>query len=63
MTKLTDARKRANEKWKKANKDKQKIYQYRSSTKKYINEYADKDELIKLKEIIENKLSDLSKRS
>ncbi|MBP2058597.1 hypothetical protein J2Z60_001785 [Lactobacillus colini] len=59
MTKLTEARKRANAKWKQANKDKQKIYQYRSSAKKYIKEYADRDELIELKNIIDDKLNNL----
>ena len=41
----SEAQKRANEKWKAANKEKQKIYRYRSQAKKFINEFASQDDL------------------
>ena len=39
---ISEARKRANEKWNEANKEKMKVYRYRSQAKKFI-----KDLLIK----------------
>lgn len=59
MTKLSPARKKANAKWNKAHKDKQRIYQYRSSAKKFINEFATQDDLIKLKDLIDKKLGNM----
>lgn len=49
---VSEAQKRANEKWKAANKEKQKIYRYRSQAKKFINEFADKEDLKTLEELI-----------
>ena len=44
MAKLSEARQRANRKWTEKNKDKQRIYQYRSNAKHFILEMAnDKD--------------------
>lgn len=57
MAKLTEARKKANAKWNRAHKDKQKLYQYRSNAKKFINEFASEDDLIKLKKLIDEKLN------
>lgn len=48
----SEAQKRANEKWKAANKEKQKIYRYRSQAKKFINEFATKEDLEDLEEMI-----------
>ena len=47
-----EAQKKANEKWKAANKKKQKIYGYRSQAKKFISEFADKEDLKTLEELI-----------
>lgn len=47
----SEAYKRANQKWKDKNKDKQRVYQYRSYARSYINKMAtteDLDELVKL---------------
>lgn len=55
---VSEAQKRANEKWKAANKEKQKIYRYRSQAKKFINEFATQDDLLELKKMIEEKLLD-----
>lgn len=54
---VSEAQKRANEKWKAANKEKQKIYRYRSQAKKFINEFATEDDLVELQRMIKEKLS------
>ena len=48
----SEAQKRANEKWKAANKEKQKIYRYRSQAKKFINEFAEEKDLQDLEKLI-----------
>ncbi|RGK46554.1 hypothetical protein DXD09_06045 [Ligilactobacillus ruminis] len=53
----SEAQKRANEKWKAANKEKQKIYRYRSQAKKFINEFASQDDLFELRKMIDDKLN------
>ena len=53
----SEAQKRANEKWKAANKEKQKIYRYRSQAKKFINEFASQDNLLELRKMIDDKLN------
>lgn len=58
-TKLSDAKKKANKKWNDKNKDKTKIYRYRSSAKKYVRELASKDDLLELKAMIDERLSQL----
>ena len=53
----SEAQKRANEKWKASNKEKQKIYRYRSQAKKFINEFASQDDLLELRKMIDDKLN------
>ena len=53
----SEAQKRANEKWKAANKEKQKIYRYRSQAKKFINEFASQRDLLELRKMIDDKLN------
>lgn len=57
-TKLSDAKKKANKKWNDKNKDKTKIYRYRSSAKKYVRDLASKDDLLELKAMIDERLRD-----
>lgn len=52
---ISEARKKANEKWKNNNKDKQRKYQARSTAKKYILDYADENDLIALEDLIKQK--------
>ena len=52
VAELTDAKKRANEKWKNKNKDKQRVYQYRSSARTYVRKYASLDDLLELQTMI-----------
>ena len=54
----SEAQKRANEKWKAANKEKQKIYRYRSQAKKFINEFASQGDLFELRKMIDEKLKE-----
>ena len=53
----SEAQIRANEKWKAANKEKQKIYRYRSQAKKFINEFASQRDLLELRKMIDDKLN------
>ena len=46
-------------KWRKANKDKQIVYNLRSKTKSFITKYATKEELQKLQEMISQRMSEL----
>lgn len=55
----SEAQKRANEKWKAANKEKQKIYRYRSQAKKFINEFATKEDLEEMIKIRYEKMNDM----
>lgn len=55
MPKNSEARLKANKKWTEKNKDKQRIYQYRSYTRKFIREMATEDDLIELKQLIEER--------
>ena len=59
VAELSEARKRANKKWNDANKDKMKIYQYRSKARKFITEYASKDELQELQRLIKVRIKQL----
>lgn len=55
---LSDAQKKANEKWKDANREKQKIYNYKSKAKKFINEFVSQDDLLELRKMIDEKLKE-----
>lgn len=57
-TKLSDAKKKANKKWDDKNKEKKRLYQYRSYAKKYVRELASKDDLLELKAMIDERLRD-----
>lgn len=49
------ARKNANEKWLAENKEKKKIYDYRTKARTFINKFADKEDLAMLKKLIAEK--------
>ena len=55
---VSDAQKKANEKWKAANREKQKIYNYKSKVKKFINEFVSQDDLLELRKMIDEKLKE-----
>ena len=58
ITKLSDAKKKANKKWDNKNKENKRLYQYRSYAKKYVRELANKDDLVELKAMIDERLRD-----
>lgn len=58
MSELSEARRRANKKWNDKNKDKQKVYRYRSSAKKFIRDLASDDDLKELRQMIDERLND-----
>ncbi|MGU9970908.1 hypothetical protein [Limosilactobacillus fermentum] len=53
---ISDAKKKANRKWNEANKDKQRIYLYRSHAKKYVRDIASEDDLKELRQMIDERL-------
>lgn len=54
---LSESQKRANEKWGEKNKDKMRIYRYRSYARKFIRDLASEDDLQELRKIIDDKLN------
>lgn len=50
---------RASNKWKKAHPDKQRNYQYGSYARKFVRDIANKKQLIQLKKMINERLSQL----
>lgn len=53
--KLSDARLKANKRWDDQNKDKKKLYRYRSYARKYVREFANLDDLEELTAMIEQR--------
>lgn len=55
----SEAQARANAKWKEKNKDRQRIYRYRSQARKFIRDLADKDDLLELQQMLEERLKEM----
>lgn len=55
--KVSDAKRRANKKWNDKNKDKQRVYLYRSHAKKFVRDIASQDDLLELRKMIDEKLN------
>ncbi|MBF5067564.1 hypothetical protein G6O45_30650, partial [Salmonella enterica subsp. enterica serovar Istanbul] len=55
MAELSEARRKANKKWNEKNKDKQRVYLYRSHAKKFVREIANEDDLKELRKMIDDK--------
>ena len=53
---VSEAQLKANKKWNDKNKDKQRIYRYRSYARKFIRDLAD-DDLKELQELIHKRLN------
>lgn len=49
---ISEARRKANKKWDDKNKDKKKLYQYRSTAKSFIKKMASNDDLDELEKLI-----------
>ena len=60
MAKISEAKQRANKKWNEKNKDKQRIYQYRSNAKHFILEMANEKDLNKFTDYINQRRTELN---
>lgn len=56
--KTSKAQLKANKKWNDKNKDKQRIYRYRSYARKYVRDIASVDDLKELQALINERLND-----
>lgn len=54
---VSEAQLKANKRWNDKNKDKQRIYRYRSYARKFIRDLADNDDLKELQELIQERLN------
>ncbi|GAA2959749.1 hypothetical protein [Ligilactobacillus murinus] len=59
--KTTDAQSRATKKWGDKNKDKQRIYRYRSYARKYVRDIAAAEDLHELATMIQTRLDEMEK--
>ena len=57
---VSDARKRANKKWDDSNKEQMKYLRYRSYSKTFVNDLANRDDLLMLKKCIEEREKDIN---
>lgn len=53
---VSEAQLKANKKWNDKNKDKQRIYRYRSYARKFIRDIATDDDLKELQQLIHKRL-------
>ena len=54
---VSEAQLKANKKWNDKNKDKQRVYRYRSYARKYVRDIANEDDLKELQALINERLS------
>lgn len=59
MAELSEARRKANKKWNDKNKDKQRVYLYRSHAKTFVREIASEDDLKELRKMIDKRLDNI----
>ena len=55
--KTSEAQLKAAKKWNDKNKDKQRVYRYRSYARKYVRDIANEDDLKELQALINERLS------
>ena len=55
--KTSEAQLKAAKKWNDKNKDKQRIYRYRSYARKYVRDTATEDDLLELRKMIDERLN------
>ena len=53
---VSEAQQRAKKKWDDKNKDKNRIYRYRSYARKFVRDLATEDDLKELRKLIEDRL-------
>lgn len=56
--KTTEAQNRATKKWGDKNKDKQRIYRYRSYARKYVRDIATLDDLKELSQMVDERMKE-----
>ena len=54
---ISEAQKKAKRKWDSKNKDKNRIYRYRSYARKFVRDIASQDDLLELRKMIDEKLN------
>lgn len=54
---ISEAQKRAKKKWNDKNKEKNRIYRYRSYARKFVRDIATNDDLKELRKMINNRLN------
>lgn len=54
---VSEAQQRAKKKWDSKNKDKNRVYRYRSYARKFIKDIANEDDLKELSKLIDDKLN------
>lgn len=59
MSKVSEAQRRASDKWNKANKDKHRVYSLRSTARRFIREYASVEDLDELTNLINERRTEL----
>jgi len=57
---ISDAKKKANKKWDDSNKKQMKYLRYRSYSKTFVNDLANRDDLLMLKKCIEEREKDIN---
>ena len=57
MNKTSVAQLKANKKWNDKNKDKRRVYRYRSYARKFIRDLANEDDLKELQAMIQERLN------
>lgn len=55
--KTSEAQLKAAKKWNDKNKDKQRVYRYRSYARKYVRDIATEDDLLELRKMIDERLN------
>lgn len=55
---VSEAQQRAKKKWDSKNKDRNRIYRYRSYARKFVKDLANDDDLKELQSLIHNRLGD-----
>lgn len=58
MAKLSESKRASNKRWDDKNKDKKRIYRYRSYARKYVRDIASEDDLKELRQMIDERLDD-----
>lgn len=59
----TESQRKARNKWNQKNKDKQKIYNYRSHTKTFINSYANSKDIKEIEKLLQQRKAFLKEQT